>query len=101
MIIFNHVLAISAKFFVHAFAQFRWGVFQEYAEEGEHEFYMSPSTGRPEAIRCTIMLRGLVQKNDSTHTICYLSKMFIVTIIPQKKKVSKDLLNGLFFSWKT
>ncbi|XP_060596290.1 calcium-activated chloride channel regulator 4-like isoform X1 [Ruditapes philippinarum] len=60
-----------AKFFVHAFAQFRWGVFQEYAEEGENVFYMSPSVGQPEAIRCTIMIRGLVQKNDAQHTICY------------------------------
>lgn len=60
------------KYFVHAFAQFRWGVFQEYAEEGESEFYLSAYSGRPEAIRCTFMIRGLVQKNDSTHTICYL-----------------------------
>ncbi|XP_060596289.1 calcium-activated chloride channel regulator 1-like isoform X2 [Ruditapes philippinarum] len=61
-----------AKYFIHAFAQFRWGVFQEYPEEGESEFYISVTNGRPEAIRCTIQLRGLVQKNDSAHTICYL-----------------------------
>ncbi|XP_053377120.1 calcium-activated chloride channel regulator 1-like [Mercenaria mercenaria] len=60
-----------AKFFIHAFAQFRWGVFQEYAEEGENVFYMSPSTGQPEAIRCTFGIRGLIQKTDAAHTICY------------------------------
>ena len=70
-------MLFSAKFFVHAFAQFRWGVFQEYAEEGENVFYMSPSAGQPEAIRCTFLIRGLVQKNDAAHTICY-SRTFIL-----------------------
>ncbi|KAL4226206.1 hypothetical protein ACF0H5_014192 [Mactra antiquata] len=63
-----------AKYLVHSFAQFRWGVFQEYPEEGEPLFYMSAYTGRPEAIRCTIMIRGLVQKNDTAQTICYLEQ---------------------------
>ena len=63
---------ILAKYFVHAFAQFRWGVFQEYAEAGETEFYFSISEGRADAIKCSLGMRGLFARSDtSTFTICY------------------------------
>ncbi|XP_052780593.1 calcium-activated chloride channel regulator 1-like [Mya arenaria] len=62
----------SAKYFVHAFAQFRWGVFQEYSEEGEEVFYISFNSGYPEAIKCIYGLRGLIERNDTAITTpCY------------------------------
>ncbi|KAL3851882.1 hypothetical protein ACJMK2_015581 [Sinanodonta woodiana] len=57
------------KFFVHAWAEFRWGVFQEYGEEGELPFYFSIKYGRPEAIRCPFSLKGLISTKNNT--ICY------------------------------
>jgi len=70
------MLLLAAKYLVHAFAQFRWGVYQEYAEEGEPEFYISFNSGVPEAIKCVYSLRGLVQHNDTTVvTPCYASKL--------------------------
>ncbi|KAK3581283.1 hypothetical protein CHS0354_033016 [Potamilus streckersoni] len=54
------------KFFVHAWAEFRWGVFQEYGEEGELPFYFSIKSSRPEAIRCSFHLRGLISTKNNT-----------------------------------
>ena len=63
---------ISAKYFIHAFAQFRWGVFQEYSEDGESEFYFSPYYGRPDAIKCNQNLKGLIVRSDLPGlVICY------------------------------
>ncbi|KAK3581281.1 hypothetical protein CHS0354_033014 [Potamilus streckersoni] len=57
---------LHQKFFIHAWAQFRWGVFHEYGEPGENPFYFSVKYGRPEAIRCVFYMRGLVSmKNGS------------------------------------
>ncbi|XP_052781793.1 LOW QUALITY PROTEIN: calcium-activated chloride channel regulator 1-like [Mya arenaria] len=64
----------SAKYFVHAFAQFRWGVFQEYSEEGEEVFYISFNSGYPEAIKCVYYLRGLIERNNAAVTTpCYIT----------------------------
>ncbi|XP_052284619.1 calcium-activated chloride channel regulator 1-like isoform X2 [Dreissena polymorpha] len=64
----------SAKYLVHAFAQFRWGVFQEYAEEGEEVFYVSFNSGIPEAIKCIYFIRGLIERNDTSSTTpCYIT----------------------------
>ena len=57
---------------MHAFAQFRWGVFQEYAETGEVQFYFSIKEGRADAIKCTLGMRGLFVRKDTVNfTICY------------------------------
>ena len=44
---------ISEKILVHEWAHFRWGVFDEYALDGEPQFYLSPTSGNLEGVRCT------------------------------------------------
>ncbi|KAL3851881.1 hypothetical protein ACJMK2_015580 [Sinanodonta woodiana] len=56
----------AEKYFIHAWAQFRWGVFQEYGEPGESPFYFSVKYGRPEAIRCVFFMRGMVSMKNGT-----------------------------------
>ena len=63
---------ISDKFIVHEWATFRWGVFNEYPNKGENEFYYSTAFGRSDPIRCSIGLLGrmfLRYPNGSAH-IC-------------------------------
>jgi len=76
-ILFSFLRPPSARYFLHAFSQFRWGVFQEYAEEGESEFYISFKSAYPEAIRCVYGIKGLIQINNSSPVEpCYPS-MFL------------------------
>ncbi|KAH9513112.1 Calcium-activated chloride channel regulator 1 [Bulinus truncatus] len=46
--------------FVHEWAHYRWGVFDESAVEGEQMFYFSPTTRQSEAVRCNLHLTGKV-----------------------------------------
>ncbi|XP_071106743.1 calcium-activated chloride channel regulator 1-like [Haliotis cracherodii] len=48
------------KVLTHEWAHFRWGVFDEYPQEGEQKFYFSPSTGKMEAVRCNIEIYGQI-----------------------------------------
>ncbi|ESO89264.1 hypothetical protein LOTGIDRAFT_229149 [Lottia gigantea] len=61
-------------FLVHQWARFRWGVFEEYALPGEKEFYISPTTGNIEGVRCNINQRGMnfyyVNKDDAQPFYC-------------------------------
>lgn len=54
------------KILVHEWAHFRWGVFDEYAVDGEPHFYFSTTTGKLEGIRCTELQQGIIIKFDAT-----------------------------------
>ncbi|XP_062621958.1 calcium-activated chloride channel regulator 3A-1-like isoform X1 [Saccostrea cucullata] len=61
----NHPLAQSSpeKYIVHEFATLRYGVFEEYPNPGENEFYFSTTFGRLDPVRCTIGLRGIIRSS--------------------------------------
>ncbi|KAL8558268.1 hypothetical protein ACOMHN_053653 [Nucella lapillus] len=52
------------KVLVHEWAHFRWGVFDEYALEGEPQFYFSPKTGNLEGVRCTELIQGILHRKN-------------------------------------
>ncbi|XP_062621959.1 calcium-activated chloride channel regulator 3A-1-like isoform X2 [Saccostrea cucullata] len=59
------------KFLVHEFAKYRYGVFEEYPNPGENQFYFSTTFGRADPVRCTIGLIGrIVKKTSSGMQIC-------------------------------
>lgn len=55
---------MPARVLVHEWATFRWGVFNEYGQKGELQFYYSPSTGQLEGVRCTEGIAGLIYQMD-------------------------------------
>ncbi|XP_061184026.1 calcium-activated chloride channel regulator 4-like [Saccostrea echinata] len=61
----NHPLAQSSpeKYIIHEFATLRYGVFEEYPNPGENEFYFSTAYGRLDPVRCTVGLRGIIKSS--------------------------------------
>ncbi|GFO31308.1 calcium activated chloride channel [Plakobranchus ocellatus] len=68
--IFTNIFAPRSKYqgrlFVHEWAKFRWGVFEEFARDGEQQFYFSPTTGNLEAVRCNIHMVGRIYRVNPT-----------------------------------
>ncbi|KAK7003556.1 calcium-activated chloride channel regulator 2 [Biomphalaria glabrata] len=63
----------SSRVFVHEWAHFRWGVFDEFPQEGEEQFYFSPSTMQLEAVRCNLHIAGeLIRLNNGSDVPCDL-----------------------------
>ena len=62
--VFQTLPICTEKILVHEWAHFRWGVFDEYALEGEPQFYYSPSSGQLEGVRCTELIRGILRRTD-------------------------------------
>ncbi|GFR57954.1 calcium-activated chloride channel regulator 1 [Elysia marginata] len=56
----------QGRLFVHEWAKFRWGVFEEFARDGEQQFYFSPTTGNLEAVRCNIHMVGRIYRVNPT-----------------------------------
>ncbi|XP_012938799.1 calcium-activated chloride channel regulator 4A [Aplysia californica] len=55
----------SGRLLVHNWAHFRWGVFDEFSQEGEPQFYFSPTTGQLEAVKCNINMVGRIYKKTA------------------------------------
>ncbi|KAK3787610.1 hypothetical protein RRG08_034313 [Elysia crispata] len=64
--IFNPRSRYQGRMFVHEWAKFRWGVFEEFAREGEQQFYFSPTTANLEAVRCNIHMVGRIYRVNPT-----------------------------------
>ncbi|ESO89263.1 hypothetical protein LOTGIDRAFT_229148 [Lottia gigantea] len=47
------------RLLVHEWAHFRWGVYDEYAKDGEQQFYDSPKTGKVVGVACNSNIRGI------------------------------------------
>ncbi|XP_033101841.1 calcium-activated chloride channel regulator 3A-1-like [Anneissia japonica] len=56
------------KAFVHEWAHYRWGVFDEYAEDDMPQFYIN-SDGQAEAVRCVLNIPGSL-RNPHTSGPC-------------------------------
>ncbi|XP_059142678.1 calcium-activated chloride channel regulator 1-like [Physella acuta] len=56
------------RLFVHEWAHFRYGVFDEFAQRGEQQFYFSPASGRQEAVKCNRHLAGQVIRRISNES---------------------------------
>lgn len=59
---------IAEKYLVHEFAKYWYGVFEEYSNPGEKQFYFSITFGREDPVRCTTGLLGRIMKR--THSSC-------------------------------
>lgn len=57
---------LSEKYLVHEFAKYWYGVFEEYPNLGENQFYFSTTYGRSDPVRCTTGLIGRIVKKTST-----------------------------------
>ncbi|XP_078324949.1 calcium-activated chloride channel regulator 1-like isoform X1 [Crassostrea virginica] len=59
------------KYIVHEFAKYWYGVFEEYPNPGENQFYFSTTFGRADPVRCSIGLIGrIMQKTSSGIQLC-------------------------------
>ncbi|XP_052719264.1 calcium-activated chloride channel regulator 3A-1-like isoform X1 [Crassostrea angulata] len=54
------------KYLVHEFAKYWYGVFEEYPNPGENQFYFSTTVGRADPVRCTTGLRGRIMKKTQS-----------------------------------
>lgn len=57
---------IAEKYLVHEFAKYWYGVFEEYPNPGENQFYFSTTVGRADPVRCTTGLRGRIMKKTQS-----------------------------------
>lgn len=62
------MIFIPEKFIVHEWGTFRWGVFNEYPDDGENQFYFSTVFGRPDPVRCSVGLLGRIMARYPNHT---------------------------------
>lgn len=57
---------IAEKYLVHEFAKYWYGVFEEYPNPGENQFYFSTTVGRADPVRCSTGLRGRIMKKTQS-----------------------------------
>lgn len=56
---------------VHEFARYWYGMFEEYPNPGENQYYFSTTFGRADSVRCTTGLLGrIMKKTQSGVQIC-------------------------------
>jgi hypothetical protein len=68
---YRSLFILSEKYLVHEFAKYWYGVFEEYPNPGENQFYFSTTFGRSDPVRCTTGLIGrIVKRTSSGMSLC-------------------------------